>query len=81
VATVRTDRDGRCAWLGPDRPAAGTYRLTFDTAADFTATGQTDFHPTVSVTCTLADPARLDHVPVLPSPFALAPDDFVAGDY
>jgi len=70
VATAVTDDDGRCGSLGPDHPGAGTYRLTFDTAAYFTATGQTGFYPTVSVTFTLADPTRHYHVPVLLSPFA-----------
>ena len=70
LADVVTDDDGRCGSLGPDHPAAGTYRLTFDTAAYFTATGQTGFYPAVSVTFTLTDPARHYHVPVLLSPFA-----------
>ncbi len=70
IDTAVTDDDGRCGSLGPDHPPAGTYRLTFNTAAYFTATGQTGFYPTVSVTFTLADPARHYHVPVLLSPFA-----------
>ena len=39
-------------------------------AAYFTATGQTGYYATVSVTFTLADAARHYHVPVLLSPFA-----------
>jgi 5-hydroxyisourate hydrolase len=70
ASTAVTDDDGRCNSLGPEQPTAGTYRLTFDTAAYFTATGQTGFYPTVSVTFTLTDPARHYHVPVLLSPFA-----------
>lgn len=70
LASAVTDNDGRCGSLGPDQPPAGTYRLTFDTAAYFAATDQTGFYPTVSVTFTLADPARHYHVPVLLSPFA-----------
>ena len=70
LASAVTDNDGRCGSLGPDQPTAGTYRLTFDTAAYFAATDQTGFYPTISVTFTLADPARHYHVPVLLSPFA-----------
>jgi len=70
VAAAVTDGDGRSGALGPDQPAIGTYRLTFDTAAYFAATGQSGFFPTVSVTFSLTDPARHHHVPVLLSPYA-----------
>jgi 5-hydroxyisourate hydrolase len=70
VASAVTDADGRVAELGPDRVEPGTYRLVFDTAAYFAATGQTGFFPEVSLVFTLTDPEQHYHVPVLLSPFA-----------
>ena len=70
LASGVTDSDGRSGALGPDRPSVGTYRLTFDTAAYFAATGQIGFYPTVTVTFALTDPTRHHHVPVLLSPYA-----------
>jgi 5-hydroxyisourate hydrolase len=65
-----TNSDGRVGDLGPDRVEAGTYRLVFDTAAYFAATGQRGFFPEVSLTFTIDDPEQHFHVPVLLSPFA-----------
>ena len=48
----------------------GTYRLRFDTAAYFAATGQVGFFPEVSITFALTDPGQHYHVPLLLSPFA-----------
>jgi 5-hydroxyisourate hydrolase len=70
LATAKTNADGRVGDLGPDRVEAGTYRLVFDTASYFTATGQNAFFPEVSLTFTLSDPEQHYHVPVLLSPFA-----------
>ena len=70
LAEATTDEDGRVPELGPDRVEPGTYRLVFDTAAYFTASGQTGFYPEVAITFTIADPAQHYHVPVLLSPFA-----------
>ena len=70
LATAKTNADGRVADLGPDRVPAGTYRLVFDTASYFAATGQNAFFPEVSLTFTLSDPDQHYHVPVLLSPFA-----------
>lgn len=70
LATATTNADGRVADLGPERVPAGTYRLVFDTAAYFEATGQSGFFPEVMLTFTLADPDQHYHVPVLLSPFA-----------
>ncbi|MDV3221554.1 hydroxyisourate hydrolase [Intrasporangium sp.] len=70
VASAVTDADGRIGDLGPDRVAAGTYRLVFDTAAYFTATGQIGFFPEITVAFALTDPEQHHHVPVLLSPFA-----------
>lgn len=69
IAEARTDSDGRVASLVAEL-GAGTYRLTFDTAGYFAATGQQGFYPEVVVTFTVADPARHHHVPLLLSPFA-----------
>jgi len=69
LAKARTDEDGRVADLGPGDLAAGAYRLVFDTAAYFEATGQRGFYPEVAVTFTVADPAQHHHVPVLLSPY------------
>ncbi|MDE3720089.1 hydroxyisourate hydrolase [Nocardiopsis sp. N85] len=70
VAEGRTDDDGRVGDLGPERLAAGYHRITFDTAAYFTATGQRGFYPEVSIVFDLADEDAHYHVPLLLSPFA-----------
>ncbi|GAA6526941.1 hydroxyisourate hydrolase [Intrasporangium sp. DVR] len=70
LASAVTDADGRVADLGPDRLAAGAYRLVFDTAAYFEASGQDGFFPEVSVVFTVAAPDEHHHVPLLLSPFA-----------
>lgn len=70
LGSATTDTDGRIADLGPNRVDAGTYRLTFDTAAYFAATDQSGFFPTISLTFDLIDPEQHYHVPVLLSPFA-----------
>ncbi|HKE16024.1 MAG TPA: hydroxyisourate hydrolase [Kofleriaceae bacterium] len=66
-----TDRDGRLRTLLPDgqRPAAGVYRLTFDTAAYFAAAGVESFYPVVQVVFRLSRPDEHHHVPLLLSPF------------
>ena len=73
-ADGRTDADGR---LRPVDDAGadidlqrGVYRLDFDTAAYFEASGQVGFYPQVSVTFEVTDPATHHHVPLLLSPFA-----------
>jgi 5-hydroxyisourate hydrolase len=67
IAEGRTDDDGRIRELGPDRLAAGVYRLTFDTAAYL---GEDTFFPEVAITFRITDPAAHHHVPVLLSPFS-----------
>ncbi len=71
VATGRTDADGRVRELVPDGLAPGDHHLVFDTAAYFTATGQTGFYPEVSITFSVTD-ERHYHVPLLLSPFAFS---------
>lgn len=63
-----TDADGRIAALGPERLAAGDYRLLFDSGAYFTALGVTGFYPEVVVTFTVVGEGHL-HVPLLLSPY------------
>lgn len=70
LATGRTDADGRIADLVPDGLSVGSYRLVFDTAGYFAATGQRGFYPEVAIAFTIADPAEHYHVPLLLAPFA-----------
>lgn len=72
LAEAATNDDGRVPELGPAEIEAGTFRLTFDTAAYFNATGQPTFFPEVSLTFNVEDPSQHYHVPVLLSPFALS---------
>jgi 5-hydroxyisourate hydrolase len=46
------------------------YRLVFDTASYFAATGQSGFYPRVTIDFELVDASAHYHVPVLLSPFA-----------
>ncbi|WP_028647238.1 hydroxyisourate hydrolase [Nocardiopsis sp. CNT312] len=70
VAEGRTDGDGRVADLGPDRLPTGRYRIVFDTAAYFAATGQRGLYPEVAVVFELAEAEEHYHVPLLLSPFS-----------
>ena len=70
IANGRTDADGRIGELAPDSLAAGTYRLVFDTAGYFAATGQPAFYPEVAVAFTVDDSGEHYHVPLLLAPFA-----------
>ena len=63
-----TDEDGRVTGLGGDPLPPGDYRLRFDTAAHFVATGQAGFYPEVVVAFTIGDEAHY-HVPLLLNPF------------
>ncbi|BCJ31517.1 hydroxyisourate hydrolase [Actinocatenispora sera] len=63
-----TDADGRLAGL--PLPAPGRYRLVFDTAAWFAATGTDGFYPEVVVAFSVTDAGAHHHVPLLLSPFA-----------
>jgi len=67
VREAVTDDDGRVPSFGI--VAAGRYRLVFDTAAWFRATGRDGFYPEVAITFVVADD-RHHHVPLLLSPFA-----------
>ncbi len=69
LAAARTDRDGRASDLLREIPAPGTYRLTFDTGAYFTAQGVPAFYPSVAVVFSVVDPRAHHHVPLLLTPF------------
>jgi 5-hydroxyisourate hydrolase len=70
IARGVTDADGRVAdLLAPGSLEAGTYRITFDTAAYFAATDRQSFYPSVSVLFEIRDPTQHYHVPLLLSPF------------
>lgn len=66
-----TDADGRLKGLLPagERPAPGTYRLTFDTGGYFARLAIEGFYPAVSILFEVRDPAQHYHVPLLVSPF------------
>lgn len=68
LASATTDGDGKIADVASALPA-GVFRLTFDTRAYYTATGQTGFYPEIIVTFEITDPGRHHHVPLLLSPF------------
>jgi 5-hydroxyisourate hydrolase len=69
VGHAVTDSDGRIQDLAAGSPAAGVYRLDFDTARYFEDLGITGFYPVVSVVFTRLDPGDHIHVPLLLSPF------------
>lgn len=62
-----TDADGRVPAIGPERLEPGQYRLRFDTAAYFAATGTDGFYPEVVVAFTVAEGQHY-HVPLLLNP-------------
>lgn len=66
-----TDHEGRLRTLAPgDRPpAAGVYRLVFDTRGYFDAQQVRAFYPSVVVTFEVLDGGGHYHVPLLLSPF------------
>jgi 5-hydroxyisourate hydrolase len=64
VAAGVTDADGRLRdWVPAELWHAGTFRLTFDTAA------LSAFFPEVSVLFFVSEPDRHHHVPLLLSPY------------
>ena len=69
LAVAATDADGRVAELGPEALESGRYRITFDTASYFSATGQIGFFPEVTLVFVVASSAEHYHVPLLLSPF------------
>lgn len=70
IATAVTNADGRVSELGPDSLEPANYRLVFETAAYFAATGTPTFYPRITIDFSLTDADSHYHVPVLLSPFA-----------
>jgi 5-hydroxyisourate hydrolase len=66
-----TDADGRLKGLVPKggKVDAGVFELTFETGTYFRARGVEPFHPQVTVTIEITDPAPHYHVPLLVSPY------------
>lgn len=71
VGRGMTDADGRLQTLLPEGQdlVPGTYRLVFDTASYFRATGGAAFFPEVQIFFEARDPSQNYHVPLLLSPF------------
>ena len=68
-----TDADGRLKDLLKDVPlSVGTYRITFDTYAYFSANKVEHFYPEVSIVFVVANAASHYHVPLLLSPFGIS---------
>ena len=67
----QTDSDGRLKTLLPTGATLqpGDYRISFDTKAYFSSTGQRGFYPEVRVVFTVAEASGHLHVPLLLSPF------------
>jgi 5-hydroxyisourate hydrolase len=70
LGSAVTDADGRArSLLTEDKPLkAGTYRLTFDTAAYFAAQHVQGFYPTVAILFEVRDASQHYHVPLLLTP-------------
>jgi 5-hydroxyisourate hydrolase len=66
---ARTDADGRVKDLVAEgNLVAGTYRLTFDTAAYFDALGVEGFYPEAAIVFVVRDAEAHYHVPLLLAP-------------
>jgi 5-hydroxyisourate hydrolase len=72
IGSASTDADGRVQAIGPERLAAGTYRLVFDTGGYFAQQGTAGFFPEVAVAFTIEGEGQHYHVPLLLSPFGYA---------
>jgi 5-hydroxyisourate hydrolase len=70
VGEGRTDANGRCAQLvsGGGAPAAGNYRLVFDTNTYFAAQKIDGLYPQVQVQFTVRAGEEHFHIPLLLSP-------------
>jgi 5-hydroxyisourate hydrolase len=70
LAAARTDQDGRCAQLLPEKEALtpGLYRLGFETATYFAACKLDGMYPLVEVTFQVRDGEEHFHIPLLLSP-------------
>ena len=69
VGAAVTDANGRTRDLALAPLRAGVHRLTFETGVYFEEQGIAAFHPRVSVTFEITDPAQHHHLPLLIAPF------------
>ena len=70
IGSRSTDADGRIAAFSEKPPAAGTYRLTFDTGTYHRDQGISHpFFPEAKVTFQVLEPKEHYHIPLLLSPF------------
>jgi 5-hydroxyisourate hydrolase len=70
IKEASTDADGRVKDLVAEgQLTEGTYRITFDTSAYFSAQGIEGFYPEASILFVVRDAAAHYHVPLLLSPF------------
>lgn len=69
VGRSHTDQDGRVKDLLSRDLRTGRYRLSFDVAAYFQASGRRCFYPVVHIDFEVDDSAQHYHVPLLISPF------------
>lgn len=67
----RTDGDGRCTELLPEKEdlGAGLYRLAFDTANYHLAQGLDGLYPVVEITFEVREGESHFHIPLLLSPY------------
>ena len=70
LASARTDQDGRCSELLPEKEtlAPGLYRLGFETVAYFAALKVEGLYPLVEITFQVRDGQEHFHLPLLLSP-------------
>jgi 5-hydroxyisourate hydrolase len=70
LASARTDQDGRCAQLLPEKDALtpGLYRVGFETATYFAARKLDGLYPLVEITFHVRDGEQHFHIPLLLSP-------------
>lgn len=70
LGAARTDQDGRCTQLLPEKEALtpGHYRLGFETATYFAARKLDGLYPLIEITFTVRDGEERFHIPLLLSP-------------
>ena len=70
LSSARTDRDGRCHELLPEKDSLtpGLYRLGFETATYFAARKLDGLYPLVEITFQVVEGEKHFHIPLLLSP-------------
>jgi 5-hydroxyisourate hydrolase len=70
LGAARTDHDGRCTQLLPEKEALtpGLYRLGFETATYFAARKLDGLYPLIEITFNVRDGEERFHIPLLLSP-------------